>query len=643
MPTAVPAFIGYTQRARKNGKSVLNTSVHITSLLEFKEIYGLGPDVGAISVQMEAGGEGVKSVEFENQYYLYDSMRMFYANGGGECYVVSVGLYGDDVEMEKLQVGIDVLYANDHPTMLVMPDAMLLEKKGDCFALQQSMLLQCNDMQDRFSILDVFKGDISRKDADIITDFRGGIGINYLSYGAAYYPWIQTVYAPRFGFNQIAISNDKGEPKVLEDLLDNPTPVKELRQILADVDTVETALKDPFGNGKTINTQYAAINDGDRGSLNELKHYAGTIKTLIQRVFDIRDGNVGGSAPEPKPKADAKGKGDAKAKGGAAAAAPSGGGGKIQSESLLTELRSKTALGSPLSNVTRSLQGIDLALKLAVLDPKKDFAEFNLAEVTASPGYDGQPLENQVALGRSKLKASLDAVVGILFSVRDDVEKLRDNKDKVLYDTIPLYKTIVNEIQVEGGKLPPSGAIAGVYAQVDNNTGVWKAPANVSLASTNRPWVKIDDKEQEDLNVDVNAGKSVNAIRSFAGKGTLVWGARTLAGNNNEWRYVSVRRTFIMVEQSVKLSTNWAVFEPNTSITWIKVKAMIVNYLTNLWKQGALAGSSPEEAFFVNIGLGVTMTPVDILEGRMNVEIGMAVVRPAEFIILKFSHKMQES
>jgi phage tail sheath protein FI len=145
------------------------------------------------------------------------------------------------------------------------------------------------------------------------------------------------------------------------------------------------------------------------------------------------------------------------------------------------------------------------------------------------------------------------------------------------------------------------------------------------------------------MNVDVTAGKSVNAIRAFTGKGTLVWGARTLAGNDNEWRYVSVRRFFNMVEESVKKATYQFVFEPNDANTWVKVRAMIENYLTVLWRQGALAGAKPEQAFYVKVGLNITMTAQDILEGYMNVEIGMAVVRPAEFIVLKFSHKMQES
>lgn len=191
--------------------------------------------------------------------------------------------------------------------------------------------------------------------------------------------------------------------------------------------------------------------------------------------------------------------------------------------------------------------------------------------------------------------------------------------------------------------MPPGCTMAGIYARVDRDRGVWKAPANVTVSSVIEPVVKISDEEQKSMNVDTNAGKSVNAIRSFRGKGVLVWGARTLAGNDNEWRYVSVRRFFNMVEESVKKSSSWVVFEPNDANTWTRVKAMIENYLTTLWRNGALAGAKPEEAFFVKVGLGETMTSLDILEGRMNIEIGMAVVRPAEFIILKFSHKLQES
>lgn len=212
-----------------------------------------------------------------------------------------------------------------------------------------------------------------------------------------------------------------------------------------------------------------------------------------------------------------------------------------------------------------------------------------------------------------------------------------------LYQGHSIISNIVEAIKKEMAMVPPSGSVAGVYAYVDRTRGVWKAPANVSLSAVSEPAEQIDFFDQEDLNVDVTGGKSINAIRTFTGLGTLVWGARTLAGNDNEWRYVPVRRFFNMVEESVKKSTGWAVFEPNDANLWTKVKSMIDNYLIQKWREGALAGATPDQAFYVKIGLGQTMTAQDILEGRMIVEIGMAVVRPAEFIILRFSHKMQEA
>jgi len=232
---------------------------------------------------------------------------------------------------------------------------------------------------------------------------------------------------------------------------------------------------------------------------------------------------------------------------------------------------------------------------------------------------------------------------------------MRDDKDAIVASSIngqtlaalktsnpKYYSQIKIVLQKQTVTLPPSSAMAGIYAAVDNTRGVWKAPANVSLNNVRKLTVKIDNDFQDDLNVHPT-GKSINALRFFSGKGNLVWGARTLAGNDNEWRYISVRRFYNMVEESVKKSTERFVFEPNDANTWTKVRSMIENFLVLQWRAGALAGAKPEDAFFVKVGLGETMTPLDILEGRMNVEIGMAVVRPAEFIILQFSHKMVES
>lgn len=218
---------------------------------------------------------------------------------------------------------------------------------------------------------------------------------------------------------------------------------------------------------------------------------------------------------------------------------------------------------------------------------------------------------------------------------------------KTLDDIRSTHTAIYNQIKAalaqERVILPPSAAIAGVYAAVDRTRGVWKAPANVGLAAVIGPVTKVTNRDQEELNVDATGGKSINAIRAFTGKGTLVWGARTLAGNDNEWRYVSVRRLFNMIEESTNKATAFAVFEPNDAATWLKVKAMIESFLFGLWEQGALAGPTPGAAYFVNVGLGKTMTAQDILEGRMIVEIGVAAARPAEFIVLRFSHRMQEA
>ena len=206
-----------------------------------------------------------------------------------------------------------------------------------------------------------------------------------------------------------------------------------------------------------------------------------------------------------------------------------------------------------------------------------------------------------------------------------------------------LYRSITAELGKLHVNLAPSGAVAGVYARVDSQRGVWKAPANVDVRSVIGPVHKVSHEQQQTLNVDAGSGKSINVIRTFTGKGTLVWGARTLAGNDNEWRYIPVRRLYIFIEESVKKATEFVVFEPNDANTWLRVKTMIENFLSRLWRDGALAGAKPEEAYFVRVGLGQTMNAIDILEGRMNIEIGLAAVRPAEFIILKFSHKLQES
>jgi phage tail sheath protein FI len=189
--------------------------------------------------------------------------------------------------------------------------------------------------------------------------------------------------------------------------------------------------------------------------------------------------------------------------------------------------------------------------------------------------------------------------------------------------------------------LPPSAAIAGVYSQVDASRGVWKAPVNVALALVEKPAIAIDNNFGAALNTDTISGKSINAIRAFVGKGILVWGARTLAGNDNEWRYVPVRRYCNFVEASVKKALAAFAFEPNDGNTWISVRGLVENFMLQQWQQGALMGNKPDEAFYVRVGLHQTMTANDVADGRMIVEVGVALSRPAEFIVLRFLQNVQ--
>jgi hypothetical protein len=421
--TAIPAFIGYTEKDTSGG-----TPTRIKSLFEYEQMFGTAMVQPDIEVNVTDLTTSPVKIEFPTankkpalNSFLYYSVQMFFQNGGGPCYIVSVGADTASADGPALKAGLDKLEAYDEPTLLIIPDTSILSDDTVAITLMNDILDQCVKLQDRFGVFDV------RKDP---ATFRGTINgdVDKAKYGAAYYPDLNSLLNYNF-------SDDK--VKVLS------------------------------SGSKTL-TQ---------------------LKTTDNELYN-------------------------------------------------------------------------------------------------------------------KIWAALDAV----------------------------YITV-----------PPSGAVAGIYAATDAGRGVWKAPANVTVTGIRGPSIVITDQDQMDLNVDTVAGKSINAIRTFTGKGTLVWGARTLAGNDNEWRYVPVRRLFIMVEESVKNASARFVFEPNDANTWIKVRAMIENYLTVLWRDGALAGAKPEQAFYVKVGLGQTMSAQDILDGKMIVEIGLAAVRPAEFIILRFMHKMQES
>jgi phage tail sheath protein FI len=179
-------------------------------------------------------------------------------------------------------------------------------------------------------------------------------------------------------------------------------------------------------------------------------------------------------------------------------------------------------------------------------------------------------------------------------------------------------------------KIPPSGYIAGVYARVDAERGVHKAPANEILRGVLELERQVTHGEQGILNPE-----GINCIRAFPGRGIRIWGARTLSSDPS-WRYINVRRLFNMIEESVYEGTQWAVFEPNDMDLWERVKRTITAFLTRVWRDGALFGATPDEAFYVKCD--AELNPPEVRDaGQLIVEVGLAPVKPAEFVVFRFS------
>jgi uncharacterized protein len=208
----------------------------------------------------------------------------------------------------------------------------------------------------------------------------------------------------------------------------------------------------------------------------------------------------------------------------------------------------------------------------------------------------------------------------------DNIPTPTDNKYAAIY--FP-WINIIDPVTGDKKLIPPSGHIAAIHARTDTERGVHKAPTNESIRSVVSLQVNIDKSKQEILN-----NKGINVIRYFPGRGILVWGARTIS-KDPLWKYVNVRRLFIFIEKSVKRSTQWAVFEPNNERLWSRIKATLNQFLTNVWKDGALMGTTPEEGFFVKCDR-TTMTQSDIDNGRLIVMVGIAPTKPAEFVIFRF-------
>jgi len=626
--SAVPAFIGYTKKIRHHGRSLHLVPERISSFKDFEERFGTGAKLCFESIQIKTDGggkfESVDSVHFTHCFMLYEMVYMYFANGGGECYVVSTGAYEDEdgtpskYDKQPFLDAIEALDAVDDVTLLVLPEAVLLGES--CFSVQQAALAHCARRMNRFAILDLCESskedegstllhwrhtpdkDAWRKDCQ---EFRDRVGILNLSYGAAYTPYVIADIPVSFSYRSIR-----------KHLKDNSNPPQALS-----MGQLEPSAR------KTIDALDTALLDRDN---------------LMDAVTEAKNMLMPNKKKEALPR-------------------------------LLSECIEKTcppwsseniqkiadmycSLFTSLLGVNTAIPEVESAEQTHTLSP--DMVRHVADQLKAIVGKyaelsaDGKEVKALLesatqaisALPVEKFKKLVDEFQELLFSdiyeaINKNITRLSDG----LYNNSAVYRAIHSAVQTAARVLPPSAAMAGIYATTDRQRGVWKAPANVSMASVLGLTQTITQTEQETLNADSVSGKSINALRFFPGKGCLVWGARTLDGNNQEWRYIPVRRLFLMVEESMRRASTWAVFEPNDANLWAKVKSMLDNYLLQKWKEGALLGAAPSEAYFVNVGLGSTMTEQDILEGRLLVDVGMAAVRPAEFIILRFMHKMQQS
>lgn len=530
--TAIPAFVGYTE------KGPANVPVAITSYLEYKAAFGEGPELEFVkdsqTNKVALGNVG---------YVMANAIRMYFDNGGGKCYIVSIGGYGKDPSAVDYEAGLEVVRGVDEVTLLACPDAGMLladdlKKLGN---VHVAMLKQAGETMDRFAILDAIGEDYK------LEEFKSGISgaSDYISYGAAYYPNLKHSYQTEFSEETVAayILNANNALQTAQDKCN----LEKLSAKLKDPDkTCLDSICTKLTNPKNV------LTDEEKSVFNDFcKKLNGTTGLILTAD---QNGILTSIC------------------------------GKLENALNETEVKTLTLICEELS-----LAGDEKEAKVCY--------------------------ENLVSGDSAKVKIA------------------KNNA---------LYKSAVAELQDMASKITPSGAVVGAIVKTDSRVGVWKAPANIGLASVADVTTVVTTSKQDELNIDADTGYSVNCIRKFFGKGFLIWGARTLDGLDNEWRYIPVRRLFNYIEESVQKSTMWAVFEPNDTNTWVKIKCQISNFLTTLWSQGALVGATPDDAYFVNVGVPTTMTTNDVLEGRLIVEVGIAASRPAEFITLVFSHKMEQ-
>lgn len=654
--TAIPAFIGHTAVTQDTaGTTLINIPIRLTSLLDFTTVFGGAYDPASYTVQVDPGaGFSILNVTPVNgrRYYLFDAVRHYFDNGGGPCYIVTVGNYTADVVFGNnttgLRGGLQALEKVDEPTLIVCPDCMALRLPDgtpdfpQAGNLHKAIVDQCGRLQDRFGILDMMEGYRAPDHASTpVTQFRNQLGTENLKYAAVYYPWLSTTYLKDVRFSQLAFVDNQAVPVVIPDAtIDTMTGNPALDALVTDLRARRTEEQRVFSKITAVSLNRSNYNPLS-AHLAQLRGavMAATTAVQVRPLFAAMMDFVRQLALALRDLEDDAGNSP----------------GLVQ---LLTSLEADAGLRAQLIQLiafeknthvmnsiatTRVEADVNTAYALLNTQDWVGGAAINTILADATDFTTPSVAQTaQLAANSTIFQTAFDTIAQAYTALIQDAAFRTDQAEKNLFAKHPFFKSVYERIRKDMSLLPPSGAVAGIYAATDRTRGVWKAPANVSLRGVIEPAYKMTDQEQGSLNVH-DTGKSVNAIRAFTGKGILVWGARTLAGNDNEWRYVNVRRFFTYVEESTKKASEPFVFENNDANTWVRIRAMIENFLTLQWRQGALAGATTKEAFYVKVGLNETMTAQDILEGRLIVEIGMAAVRPAEFIVLRFSHKMQES
>jgi hypothetical protein len=563
--------------------------------------------------------------------------------------VCDIEIGSEDGARSGLLSGLAAVQQTDGATILLFPDAVCLDETG-FYTLQQAALRQCQQLGDRVAVLDLQEHK-ARDLQEAVRNFRDNTGTEGLSYGMAYAPWIYTGYPHEVDFKTLKDHVTSGGSHLdLGTMAPDPAAnalVKSVEDALADLQLAGDCINAISGvPGNRTASEYGPLPFASltmRGcfmvyeasvlSARSASARAAALNTLITFVRDtalgLRESWIGATAFHNRL---------LHIDTGSFAASETLWRGGLKS--LISLQQAAGVIKITGQDAAAVKAGYPRAITGRKLDP---WLGMLFLKIPASgKNYSARKISDRLRIIVDDIRHAFNMIAGFADAVLASANAYRKEVQAILYAQHPHIGKWVTAIKKELSRLPPGGAVAGIYARVDKLRGVWRAPANESLKSVTGPVTTISAEEMDNMNVDPAGGKSINVIRSVPGKGTLIWGARTLAGNDNEWRYVSVRRLCNMVEKSCKRATEAFVFEPNDAGSWIKVQTMIEHFLAALWRQGAFQGAKPEHAFYAAVGLGRTMTQTDILEGRMIVEIGLAPVRPAEFIILRFCHKMPE-